>query len=331
VARADKIKNESVRSLWKDRIFEGTVTLIAGRPGGGKSLLGVRIATDVSKKGVVILSMTEDTERTMLGPRLTASVARKRNIIHDAEPLFPEDIGRIREMIERYKVKLVICDPVNEHLSDGVRRQSDSIRKATRPLKKLAEETGCAIVLIDHVLKNVAKTSHPMSAIGGASSGLPAAARMVYIVGRDPEDKDRVIMCNIKSQLRDDPLPLEFEMDEADVPNVDLPQPLLTYTGEVEEGYNPMLMLATPGRGGKLGRPPTKREAAIEFLIDYLSAAPRHEAKATDVIEDAKQYKITKRTLEGAKAEAEVESIKKGNEWFWKLPPDLVEAVDAST
>src|SRR5262245_23286837 len=285
----------------------------------------------MSKKGVVILSMTEDTERTMLGPRLTAAGANKKRIIHTAEPLFPEDIGRMRRMIEKYNVKLMLCDPVLEHLSDGVRRSNDSIRKATRPLKRLAEDTGCAIVLIDHVLKNVAKNSHPMAAIGGASSGLPAAARMVYIVGRDPEDKDRIIVCNIKSQLRDDPYPLEFEMDEADVENVDRPVPMLTFTGEIEEGYDPMLMLAKPGRGGKLGRPPTKREAALEFLIEYLSAAPNHERKATEVIEDAKFYKITKRTLEAAKAEAEIESIKRGNEWYWRLPPELVETIDAST
>jgi hypothetical protein len=329
--RASRIQNESVHWLWEERIAYGTVHVIAGRPGGGKSLLGIRIACDVSKKGTVILSQTEEVERTMLGPRLTAVGAVKKRIIYDAEPLFPEDIGRIRNMIEQYNVKLLLCDPVNEHLSDGVKRQSDSIRKATRPLKKLAQETGCAIVLVDHVIKSVAMRSHPLNAIGGASSGLTAAGRMIYIVGRDPEDKDRIIMCNVKSQLRDDPLPLEFEMDEADVENVDKPMPLLTKIGDISEGYDPMVMLAKVNKGGKLGRPPTKMEAAMEFLVDYLSVAPNHEARAADVIEDAKQYKTTKRTLEAAKAQLEIESLKRGNEWWWVAPPEMVEAFDEST
>jgi hypothetical protein len=328
MARASRIENKNIKSLWQDRIFEGTVHVIAGRPGGGKSLLGIRIATDVAKKGVVVLSQTEEIDSTMLGPRLTAIGANKRRIEYDFDPLFPEDIGRMRKYIEKYKVKLVICDPVNEHLSEGVKRTSDSIRKATRPLKKLAQETGCAFVLVDHVIKNVAKNSHPLNAIGGASSGLPAAGRMIYIVGRDPEDKDRILMCCVKSQLRDDPLPLEFEMDEADVEGIERPQPLLTTIGEVEEGFDPMLMLAKPGRGGKLGRPPTKREKALEFLVDYLGAAPNHQARATEVIEDSKHYGITKRTLEAAKAEAEVESVKRGNEWWWKLPQELIETLD---
>jgi hypothetical protein len=331
VARAHTIENADVEWLWNDRIAVGTVHVIGGRPGGGKSLLGVRIASDVSKKGTVILSQTEEIARTMLGPRLDAAGANKKRIIYDAEPLFPEDIGRIRRMIEKYKVKLLVCDPVNEHLSEGVKRQSDSIRKATRPLKRLAQETGCAIVLVDHVIKNVARNSHPLNAIGGASSGLSAAGRMVYIVGRDPHDKDRVIMCSVKSQLRDDPLPLEFELDEAEVPKVTAPIPLLTKTGEIEEGYDPMDMLAKQNKGGKQGRPPTKREAALEFLVDYLSAAPNHERKANEIIEDAKQYGVTKRTLEGAKAEAEIVSTKKGSVWWWRLPQELIDTLDAST
>lgn len=325
--RADKIKNESVKWLWKERIPVGAITLIAGRPGGAKSLLGVRIASDISKQGTVILSMTEDTRNTMLGPRLTAVGANKKRIIIDEEPLFPEDMERIRKIIELRKVKLMICDPINEHLSQGVSRYNDSVRKATKPLKRLAEETGCAIILIDHVLKNVAKNAHPMAAVGGASSGLSASARMVYIVGRDPEDRDRVLMCNIKTALRDDPEPYEFTMDEADVEGLDKPMSLLIDEGE-QPGYDVMHLLDKPGKGGKLGRPPTKMEAAMEFLAEYLNAAPRHEAKASEITEDAKHYKITKRTLEGAKSQLEIESVKRQNEWWWVAPPELIEAFD---
>ena len=49
--------------------------------------------------------------------------------------------------------------------------------------------------------------------------------------------------------------------------------------------------------------------------------------RATEIVEDAKQYGVTKRTLEGAKAEAEIESVKRNNEWWWKLPKELVEAL----
>lgn len=327
--RANKITNEPVNWLWKDRIPVGMISIIAGRPGGAKSLLGVRIASDVSKRGNVLLSQSEDHLKHMVGPRLTAVGARRNKVIVDHEFRFPEDMYEFRELVEKYSIKLAIFDPVNEHLSENVSRYNDSIRKASRPLKKMAEETGCSVIFIDHVLKNVAKNSHPLAAIGGASSGLAAAGRMVYVVGRDPEDKDRVLMCNVKSSLRDDPEPFEFAMDEADIEGFGS-MSLLIDTGECPD-YDVMQLLHKPGKQGRLGRPPTKREAAVEFLIDYLSAAPNHERRAKEIIEDAKQYKVTKRTLEGAKAEAEIESIKKGNEWWWKLPADLIETLDASS
>jgi len=327
--RASKIENKPPVWIWKDRIAAGTMAIIAGRPGGAKSLLGVRIARDVSKKGTVYLSQSEDHLQHMIGPRLTAVGANKsRVIVPDDNLRFPEDMDYFRKQVERFKIKLAVFDPVNEHLSEGVSRYNDSIRKATRPMKRLCQETGLSVIWVDHVLKNVAKNSHPINAIGGASSGLSAAGRMVYIVGRDPEDKDRVLMCCIKTGLRDDPEPFEFQMDDDDIPGFGT-MSLLLDQGECP-GYDVMALLHKPGRGGKLGRPATKREAAAEFLTDYLSVAPNHEARATDVIEDAKQYKISKRTLEAAKAELEIISQKRQNEWWWKAPPEMIEVFDSA-
>lgn len=327
--RASKIKNEPVTWLWKDRIPVGMLAVFAGRPGGGKSLLGIRMAADVSKRGNVLLSQTEDHLKHMVGPRLTAAKANRSRVIVDEDPIFPDDLDKFKKLVIRNNIILAIFDPVNEHLGSGVLRYNDSIRKATKPLKRIAEETGVAIVFVDHVIKNVSKNAHPLTAIGGASSGLAAAGRMVYIVGRDPEDKDRIMMCNVKTGLRDDPAPLEFTMDEDEVPGYGTMSLLID--GDECDDYDVMKLLAGPAKKGKLGRPPTKREAAHEFLIDYLAAAPNHERKAVEIIEDAKNYNITKRTLEAAKAEAEIESIKRQNEWWWKLPPELIEAVNASS
>lgn len=328
--RASQIKNAPVDWLWKDRIPEGMITVIAGRPGGSKSLFASRLARDLSKKGNVYLSCAEDSQRHMTGPRLTAHGANRRKIIvPESDPHFPDDLGAFKKKVVTNGIKLAIFDPVNVHLSEGVSRYNDSIRRATSPLQKLCEETGLAIVFIDHVLKNVPRNAHPLAAIGGASSGLAAAARMVYIIGRDPEDKDRILLCNIKTNLRDEPEPFEFTMDEEEVEGVGT-MSILIDSGEAP-GYDVMNLLSRPGKGGRMGRPPTKREAAAEFLIDYLNAAPNHEAKAKEVLEDAKQYGVTKRTLEAAKAELEIESAKRNNEWWWKLPQDMVDALDASS
>lgn len=324
--RADKIKNARVGWLWKDRIPLGMVTVVAGKPGGAKTLLIVRMATDVSKSHNVILSAAEDPLREMLGPRLTAARANKKRIEVDFNPILPDDVDELARMIRRTRAKLVIMDPVNEHIDlTKIKRHADNIRRVTKPLKAMAEELKCAIVLVDHTIKSVPSSGHALAAIGGSGSGIAAAARMAYIVGRDPQDKDRVLMCCVKSNLRDDPQPYEFTIDIEEVPGVD-DQAILLDVGETE--YDPMDLLKKPTKGGRSGRPPTKREAAMEWLIEYLRVAPNYEFKSADIIEDAKQAGITTKTLRRAQAEADVIAFQKDGVWWWRLSKDMLQALD---
>lgn len=325
--RADKIKNEPVKWLWKERIPIGMLSVIAGKPGGAKTLLAVRIATDVSKHFNVILSATEDPLKQMLGPRLTAARANKKRVIVDFNPILPDDLDELASQIKRSRAKLVLLDPLNDHIDlTRIKRHADSIRRVTKPLKRMAEDLQVAIVIVDHTIKSVPASGHPLAAIGGSGSGVAAAARMAYIVGRDPSDKDRVLMCNVKSNLRDEPRALEFEIDIEEVIGVP-DQPILVEVGECD--FDPMELLKKPGkRGGKLGRPPTKREAAMEWLIEYLHVAPNYEFKSTEIIEDAKQAGITTKTLRNAQAEAGVIAFKKGSDWWWRLPKDLIDILE---
>lgn len=327
--RANTVKIKNVEYLWKDRIPVGMICLIAGRPGGGKSLLAAHIAAEISKQGTVFLSSAEDPEAEMLVPRLVANKSQLKRIIVGERPSLPDDLPALRKKIIRLNIKLVILDPINVHLADGVRRYNDSIRAATTPMAAIAQETGCSFLLIDHTIKKVSKNTHPLDAIGGASSGIAAASRIAFIVGRDPEDKERVLLACAKTNIREEPDALEFAMDSVEVPELGKDMPILTEVGECED-IDPIMLLVKPSKG-KTGRPPSAREKAVEFLVDYLTAAPKYTRSATEVEEDAKQYGITRRTLQTAKKESGVESFKKGKVWFWKLSDDLIEAINASS
>jgi hypothetical protein len=69
-------------------------------------------------------------------------------------------------------------------------------------------------------LKRIARDSDPLAAIGGTGSGLPAAARMAYLWGKDPKDGDRGILAGAKWNLRDKPPALEFEFDVEELDDV---------------------------------------------------------------------------------------------------------------
>ncbi len=82
----------------------------------------------------------------------------------------------------------MIIDPLNAFLSGEIDCWKDhGIRRALAPLARMAEELGCAVLVIVHLNKQ--RGGDPLYRIGG-SIGQVGAARSVLAFGRDPEDPD---------------------------------------------------------------------------------------------------------------------------------------------
>ena len=64
----------------------------------------------------------------------------------------------------------------------------------------------------------------------------------------------------------------------------------------------------------------TAKREAREFLLERLEAGP---VNSDDIIEEAKQEGIAKRTLDRAKKDLGIRSRKRhgSGTWFWELPP----------
>src|SRR5206468_3992799 len=102
------------------------------------------------------------------------------------------DIAALREIIERHQVALLVIDPFMAYLGRGVNASSDPhVRRALHRLKRLAEETQCAILIIRHLNK----TSHLKALYrGGGSIGIIGACRIGLLLARDPaDDRHRVL------------------------------------------------------------------------------------------------------------------------------------------
>ena len=59
-----------------------------------------------------------------------------------------------------------------------------------------------------------------------------------------------------------------------------------------------------------------KSRIAKEFLLDILADGGMAQKK---IEEEASKQGIKKKTLRNAKQELEIDSIKRGNQWFWIL------------
>lgn len=219
VVSAETVEAKAVEYCWRERIPAGMVSLIAGRPGQGKSMLTALLTADVSNRGDgVIFANAEDGIDRFTIPRLQAAGAKMENVkvIGDGEAFnFPDDVDLLRKMIYAYKAKLVILDPIASHMGVSLFNDQES-RKAMKPLGALASETGAAIVAIAHLNKATGKNTHPLAAIGGSSGGVVGASRAVYIFGPDPEDSNMRVLAPAKVNFSRSDTSVAFDMEESE-------------------------------------------------------------------------------------------------------------------
>jgi putative DNA primase/helicase len=240
LVRASDVKPESVEWLWPHYIPRSKITMADGDPGLAKSTVFLDLAARVSTgrplpdghtigepANVIVLSYEDGIADTIV-PRLIAAGADLSRvyilsaILNDAReeermPELPTDIPILAAAIRSKKAAFVIIDPLMACLSSEIDSHRDQdVRRAMTPLKKLAEETGAAIVIIRHCSKSAG-----VSAIhkGSGSVGLIGASRLGMLFAKDPDAQDsgRVIVAVTKSNLGPIPPALVYriETDEA--------------------------------------------------------------------------------------------------------------------
>jgi len=323
--KAKTVRGQKVEWLWEKRIPRGMLTVVAGRPDQGKGLFAAHVAADVSKRGGnVLYSAWEDDYGIMTRPRLEASGADLNRILLWRFQL-PRQQDELAALVVEHDIQLVVIDPFSAHLV-GVSKHAENIRKVTNPLSGLAEDTKCSMLIIEHALKKVAPDAHPLAAIGGSSSGLPAAARAGFIFGVDPDDSDRRILGVAKLNLRDKPKALSFDTDVKELGMLgDIP--FMALQGETD--FDVRRLLAGGGAPGKVGRRPDKRAAVSEWLGEYLHNAGK-PVKAGVVKEDARQRGLTMKTLMRAREDMGV-IVKPpggGKGCTWELPAEIKAILD---
>jgi hypothetical protein len=338
--RADLIEPEDVDWLWPieleqyaGRIPREMFTVIAGRPKQGKNLLTNRIVADVSQAGgTVLISAWEDSSAIVLRPRLEAAGADLKFVHIEDEPwLFPQDIesGAVARAIIDHDADLVIIDPWIAHTQG----KGGNARTLLNPLQRLIEQTGTAVIVVEHVLKKIPSGGGPLAALPGGRSGLPAACRMAFVFGKNPSAQDERVLCHIGGNLTEDLLPMTFELDTDEVVVPDAKTgverekefPFLTTKGEMEEPFNPNALFLDKPEGGKMGAPDAKRKDATEWLIAFLANAGEPVA-AGEVIEQAKKKGMAVKTLKRAAQEIGVlrNPPGGGRNCTWELPDDVL-------
>jgi hypothetical protein len=329
LVRLSSVPRRKLEWLWDGRIPVGKLTLIAGDPGDGKSYMTLDLASRLSNgvslpgqssaaiPGYTIVMAAEDDPEDTIGPRIDALGADDDKVIllggvgyGDGLLRLDRDMKQLEESLAFTKARMVIIDPINAYMGDTNGNQDISVRAVLGPLSHLAAQYGAAIVAVMHTGKGEAST--PIHKILG-SIAYVGTARSVLAVGRDPDDADRRIVLQIKSNVAGRVPGLAYRIvDEKicwDEQPVDITAEQLFRMGSSG---------ASKGRDNGNAKM-TKTQIAEEFLREALKDGPR---TSDDLFEEAKGQGLSKGSLYDAKASLGIAATNagRGSPWYWHPP-----------
>jgi hypothetical protein len=212
--------------------------------------------------------------------------------------------------VERPGVRLVVIDPIGSYLANVDSHKNAEVRRVLDPLAALAGRHGIAVVCVIHLNK---KTDSPAMYRASGSVGFSAAARAVWSVKRDPEDRDRRLLVCVKNNLAEHAPGLAYRIVAGSVPKV----------GRVEwepgslpvENDDPSPISPTSNEAKK------EREDAKAWLQEVLT---EETIQTKDLQRMAREsgysWATVRRAARDLKVESKRQGFGRGSTCYWVLP-----------
>ena len=138
-------------------IVPGSIVLLGGDPGIGKSTLMLQVASEIASNSPVLYASGEESARQIKMRAQRLSGPEKKNISAQNLYLVTEtNLDAILSHVEQMKPVLLIIDSIQTVYLDSLSSSSGSVsqvRECASRLRELAKSTGIAVFLIGHVTK----------------------------------------------------------------------------------------------------------------------------------------------------------------------------------
>ena len=338
---ASAIKPKPVKWLWEGRIALGTLALLAGREGIGKSSFAYLLTSWITRGMLpgafygtprsVIIAATEDSWEHTILPRLMAANADLDRVhkvdVETVEGLetsisVPTDLVQLGEAVGEVDAALILLDPLMSRLSANLDTHKDhDVRRALEPLVALADRANVAIVGLIHV--NKSGGGDALNMVMG-SRAFSAVARAVLYAMNSPEDESVKLLGQPKNNLGRSDLPtLTYRIVGVKVADHEDGE---IWTGRVELGEESTLTigdaLAVSNQDPEIR---SATEDAQMWLLDYLEhvggSAPSAAVKAS-----ARAAGHSDRTIQRARKNLKLTSESSGfpQTTTWSLPTSIM-------
>ena len=309
-----------VQWLWQDRLASGTLAMISGVPGSGKTWVALAIAGALSRGRVpytgeacqpinVLYASMEHGSSEIIHPRFTslhgdpARFVILRGAVSTPSASFNlRDTSVLEDALQRTHARFLILDSFPSHTGAGVDLQQPT---ETLPildnLARLAERHRCCILLICHLSKRVSARSAVRSS---GSIEISAALRTEFLAGSSVDAPSQPALLQIKSNLGPLAPALAYKIDNAGT---------FSWTGISKLTREELLADRPTGAGLP------KRRFAGEWLREYLQAGSQSQYNIEIA---AEREGVCISTLRRAKFDLGVRSAKDGVKgvWYWTLP-----------
>jgi AAA domain len=321
-----EVRAAELEWLWRRYLPRGKLVILDGDPGMAKTLLCIDLIARLSRGSLLpdgkplarsytsaLLSAEDKAEDTIRPWAEAAGVDLSRFLLprfKDRLPRFPEETDALEELVVERSVDLVVIDPLMAFLSTRVPASMDQyVRQALTPLAKLAEWTGCTILMLRHLIKQW----QSLALLRGLGSiGISAAARTTLFAGPHPTDPEARVLAVSKTNLDIRPPALGYRV----VANP-AGQPVVEWMGPVDVTADALGAKKKPEKALKMS------DRAVDWLRRELANGPR---KSADIFAAAAEAWIPERTLYRAKDWLPAKSHKvhdrkaDRSEWWWYDP-----------
>lgn len=311
--------------LWYPYIPRYGVTILAGDPGRGKSLLMamlIGIVTSGRKwplsdecpdgNRVLLLSAEDNWARVTLRRLLKAGADISRiHVMHKFRSLTPERLDRLAEEIERWQPDLVVIDTLPAYMGDRDTHRQNEVGEFLAMLTEMAEAVGCAVVGLGHLTKQ--SNAEPLMRIVG-SIGFAATIRSAIFLGTDPDNRGQLALAHGKANASVKGQTILFELEGGGRDDIPTLRPVGFSTADEAA--------VCKVEKNSVGRPSSESDEATDFVLDFLDI---DEPMAWDAVRRAAERRsiASEGTLNAVRAElaksGKIVQLGKGRNAKWKL------------
>jgi len=307
------LQPQPVEWLWQHRLAAGTLAMLSGEPGSGKTWVALAIAAALTrgrdpftgeklKPATVLYASAEHAAAQVIQPRFAglhgdpARLVILRRAVSASSMSSPDSAlhdlpNALVNALQKTQAHLVILDPWDGLWALDLDR-----------LARLAELHRCCILLIRHLAKPaVGRPAHR----GRVSIDCCAALRTEFLVGSSPDAPAQTALLHVKSNLGPLAPPLDYRIGEAG-----------NFHWAGLSNLTPEDLLAARPTGAGL----PKRKFAAQWLRDCLQPGSQTQGSIEVA---AERDGVCIATLRRAKFDIGVRSSKDGKSgaWWWTLPP----------